>query len=433
MHHYRIIKESIGEGTFGTVAKAKHLPSNSIRALKQIHIKRQEFTNGNIPKQTLREMRALQQVLGHDNIIQLLDAFAEGNSLVLAMEFVERDLAWILSEARHVERVSKCALLRMANHEKAKQHTTHVDRDASKSETARQPDERNRSPQSREGLIDGKNAQVLHLGGLNHRHQQPHLAPSFQSSKNALSESAIKCILLQTLRGVAWCHRRGIMHRDLKPANLLLTNDGTLKIADFGLATIYLGAQGHKYSHQVATRWYRAPELLYGSVTYDFAVDIYAVGCIFSEIINNCPLFPGNNDIDQLTRVLTAFGNPDESSWPGISKLPDYNKISFPKCEVTPLEELIPNASPDALDLLRGMLHYDPQKRITAEEALKHPYFFKEPIPCHESELASEVSTLLAGCDSKDMNDNAQNSGGNAQKREIDLDAPFEFPHILGV
>ena len=100
------------------------------------------------------------------------------------------------------------------------------------------------------------------------------------------------------------------MHRDLKPANLLISPTGHLKIADFGLARVFSSDEGRLYSHQVATRWYRAPELLYGARKYDQAVDLWAVGCIFGELINNSPLFAGENDIDQLYSVLRVIGTP---------------------------------------------------------------------------------------------------------------------------
>jgi cell cycle related kinase len=102
------------------------------------------------------------------------------------------------------------------------------------------------------------------------------------------------------------------MHRDLKPANLLISAEGRLKIADFGLSRIYNDDGGRQYSHQVATRWYRAPELLYGARNYTEGVDLWAVGCIFGELLNNCPLFPGENDIDQLGIVTKNLGTPTQ-------------------------------------------------------------------------------------------------------------------------
>ncbi|CAI8052514.1 Cyclin-dependent kinase 20 [Geodia barretti] len=153
---------------------------------------------------------------------------------------------------------------------------------------------------------------------------------------------------------------------DLKPANLLISPMGHLKIADFGLARVFSGESGRLYSHQVATRWYRAPELLYGAKEYDLGVDMWAVGCIFGELLNNSPLFPGENDIDQLCQVLRVLGTPSEESWPGMSELPDFKKILFPEIPPIPLEVVVPDAPSQAIDLLSKFLVYYSKKRTTA-------------------------------------------------------------------
>lgn len=131
-----------------------------------------------------------------------------------------------------------------------------------------------------------------------------------------LGSSVVKSYMLMILRGVAYCHQNSIMHRDLKPANLLVGPTGILKLGDFGLARIYTADCERPLSHQVATRWYRAPELLYGARTYDCGVDLWAVGCIFGELLNNSPLFPGQNDIDQLFCVQSSLGTPTGETWP---------------------------------------------------------------------------------------------------------------------
>ncbi|XP_076314187.1 cyclin-dependent kinase 20-like isoform X2 [Tachypleus tridentatus] len=184
-----------------------------------------------------------------------------------------------------------------------------------------------------------------------------------------LKEAQIKAYMSMLLKGVDYCHSLRIMHRDLKPANLLISCTGWLKIADFGLACLLDNNPDKQYSHQVATRWYRAPELLYGARHYNQGVDLWAVGCIFGEMLNCFPLFRGDNDIEQLSLVLRALGTPDEQSWPGVTELPDYKKISFPEYSAIPLEQLVPDVSNIARDFLSKFLVYDSDKRIQAAES----------------------------------------------------------------
>merc|ERR1712142_547765 len=120
---------------------------------------------------------------------------------------------------------------------------------------------------------------------------------------------------------------------------------------------------------------------------YDEGVDLWAVGCIFGELLNNSPLFPGENDIEQLCCVLRVLGTPTEETWPGMTELPDFNKITFPENPPMPFEEILPDASPEAIDLVRQFLVYPSKQRISAKKALLHPYFFTEPLPAHHSDL----------------------------------------------
>ncbi|ORZ39863.1 cyclin-dependent kinase 20-like protein [Catenaria anguillulae PL171] len=198
----------------------------------------------------------------------------------------------------------------------------------------------------------------------------------------------IKTWMHMLLEGVEYMHALGMVHRDLKPANLLICESGLLKIADFGQARL-LPRDEEKdegdgevcLSHQVATRWYRAPELLYGARHYTNAVDLWAIGCIFGELLNRSPLFPGQNDIDQLYVVLSTLGTPTDTEWPDRTSLPDYHKIQFPDFAKRPFEELIPDVSPTTLDLVRKFLAYYGPHRVSAKGALKHAYFQTAPFP----------------------------------------------------
>ncbi|CAH0550649.1 unnamed protein product [Brassicogethes aeneus] len=197
-----------------------------------------------------------------------------------------------------------------------------------------------------------------------------------------LELTQIKSYMKMMLSGIDYMHSHKIMHRDIKPYNLLISDQGALKIADFGLARIYIKGPKRQYSHQVATRWYRSPELLYGSRTYTPSVDMWSVGCILGEMINKQPIFPGETDIEQLAIVLGTLGTPNEEIWPGLNNLPDYNKISFSTSEGKSWTSVIPDADEVTLDLIINLLVYDGNKRLTASEALDHTFFKKDPPPC---------------------------------------------------
>ncbi|OQR85332.1 cell division protein kinase [Thraustotheca clavata] len=183
----------------------------------------------------------------------------------------------------------------------------------------------------------------------------------------------VKAYMYQLLKGLAFCHSRGIMHRDLKPQNLLVSRTGALKIADFGLARAF-SLPVRKYTHEVITLWYRAPEILLGQEAYSPPVDIWSVGTIFAELLRKKPLFTGDSEIDQLYRIFQVLGTPDESCWPGVASLRDYAP-TFPKWRPTDLAPMFPKLDADGLDLLKRMLVYTPSQRISAKDALRHPYF----------------------------------------------------------
>ncbi|KAF7284515.1 cyclin-dependent kinase 20-like [Rhynchophorus ferrugineus] len=202
-----------------------------------------------------------------------------------------------------------------------------------------------------------------------------------RNSNIDLNLPRIKSYSRMLLKGIYFMHKNHIMHRDIKPANLLISPSRELKIADFGLARIFNSEVSRLYSHQVATRWYRAPELLYGSRTYKPSVDMWSVGCIIGEMVNRVPLFPGETDIEQLAIVLSTLGTPTDESWPDLKKLPDYNKIAFISSPGKRWSIMLPSADRPTLDLLKKLLLYDGNQRLSAKQALRHNFFSKEPEP----------------------------------------------------
>ncbi|KAJ4790532.1 Cyclin-dependent kinase 2 [Rhynchospora pubera] len=208
-----------------------------------------------------------------------------------------------------------------------------------------------------------------------------------ETMKQPYSQSEVKCLMLQLLEGVLYLHNNWVLHRDLKTSNLLLNNRGELKICDFGLARQY-GSPLKPYTPLVVTLWYRAPELLLGAKEYSTAIDMWSVGCIMAELLAKEPLFNGQKETEQIDKIFKTLGTPNEKIWPGYKNLPG-SKVVYTKQPYNRLREKFPatsfsgrpTLSEAGFDLLNRLLTYDPERRISAEEALRHPWFSEVPLP----------------------------------------------------
>jgi cyclin-dependent kinase 1 len=183
----------------------------------------------------------------------------------------------------------------------------------------------------------------------------------------------VKSFTYQIIQGIAFCHAHRVMHRDLKPQNLLLDKNGILKLADFGLARAF-ALPVKTYTHEVVTLWYRAPEILLGQKKYSTPVDQWSIGCIMTEMAQKRPLFAGDSEIDQIFKIFKVQGTPNENLWPDALKL-QYYKPSFPKWEGIDLKKHVEKLDEDGIDLLESLVALEPNKRISARMALKHPFF----------------------------------------------------------
>nr|USW07778.1 Cell division control protein 2 [Crypthecodinium cohnii] len=191
--------------------------------------------------------------------------------------------------------------------------------------------------------------------------------------ESGLPPPTTKSFLYQLLSGITFCHQSRVLHRDLKPQNLLISADGRLKLADFGLARAF-GIPVRAYSHEVVTLWYRPPDVLMGNKKYSTPLDLWSVGCIFAECATGRPLFTGSAEADQLQKIFEVVGTPSPALWPKVVELPEWRN-DFKQHLPQPWESIMPRQEPAAVDLLANLLQCDPSKRLRGPAALIHPYF----------------------------------------------------------
>ncbi|XP_063627818.1 cyclin-dependent kinase-like 4 isoform X2 [Cydia splendana] len=186
-----------------------------------------------------------------------------------------------------------------------------------------------------------------------------------------------KQIIWQTLQGVAYCHRHNCIHRDVKPENILLTSDGVVKLCDFGFARMI--SPGESYTDYVATRWYRAPELLVGDTQYSAPVDVWAIGCVFAELLSSEALWPGKSDLDQLYLIRKTLGDLLPRHMTIFSQNTFFQGMALPEpTTLEPLESKLPQRYAHnelVLDFLKKCLDKDPMMRWTCEQLLRHAIF----------------------------------------------------------
>jgi len=188
-----------------------------------------------------------------------------------------------------------------------------------------------------------------------------------------LTDEHVQFLIYQLLRGLKYIHSAAIIHRDLKPSNLAVNENCELKILDFGLARL---AADDSMTGYVATRWYRAPEIMLNWMQYDEQVDVWSVGCIMAELLSGKALFPGNDHIDQLSKIMQLVGKPSDEFLNKIISDNARNYIkSMPNFTRKDFKEWFPNATPEALDVLGKMLSLDPSERFSCTQCLEHPYF----------------------------------------------------------
>ena len=346
--------EKIGEGTYGVVYKARNRVTDEIVALKRIRLEQEEE---GVPSTAIREISLLKE-LKHENIVRY--GFGRRADATERRDFPSFRLR------RHARgepiATSQPVVVDARIHLFSRRFDT--------KRFSSPPRSRPPTPNSLMDVIHQDKKLYLVFEFLDvdlkkHLDTHPHIGND---------RRAVKGFVYQMCAGIAYCHSHRVLHRDLKPQNLLVDQKtNALKLADFGLARAF-GIPVRAYTHEVVTLWYRSPEILLGARHYSTPVDAWSIGCIFAEMINQAPLFPGDSEIDQLFRIFRVLGTPDDDTWPSVTTLPDY-KAQFPKWRAKEWKDITPALDPDGVDLLRRLLRYTPHERISARDACAHTWF----------------------------------------------------------
>ena len=323
------ISQKLGKGAYGIVWRAYDRKTKEVVALKKIF---DAFQNATDAQRTFREIMFLQEMVGHEHIVNLFNVLKADNDrdIYLIFEYMETDLH---------------AAIRA----------------------------------------------------------------------NILQDIHKQYIMWQAFKALKYMHSAQLLHRDMKPSNLLLNSDCLMKVADFGLARSLRNVEQPPdeeptvLTDYVATRWYRAPEILLGSTQYTFGVDMWSMGCILAETLVGKPIFPGASTINQLEKIIELTGMPvteggvaDGIDSPYAAQmLSSLAPASSQKTLAERWSSRFPNASPDALDLLKKLLVFNPSKRITAKQALAHPYVAAFHNEALEREASGPVHEVIPDNDKK--------------------------------
>ncbi|CAG7826712.1 unnamed protein product [Allacma fusca] len=206
------------------------------------------------------------------------------------------------------------------------------------------------------------------------------VARHYSKNKQTIPISYIKLYMYQLFRSLAYIHSLGICHRDIKPQNLLLDpSTGVLKLCDFGSAKHLV--RGEPNVSYICSRYYRAPELIFGAIDYTTKIDVWSAGCVLAELLLGQPIFPGDSGVDQLVEIIKVLGTPTREQIREMN--PNYTEFRFPQITAHPWTKVFrPRTPPEAIELVSRLLEYTPSSRITPLEACAHTFFdeLRDPV-----------------------------------------------------
>jgi len=256
----------------------------------------------------------------------------------------------------------------------------------------------------------GRLALVFELMDMN-------LYEAIKGRRHYLPEEKVKQYMYELLKALDHMHRNGIFHRDVKPENLLLLDD-EIKLADLGSCRGIYSRQ--PYTEYISTRWYRAPECLLTDGYYNFKMDLFAAGCVWFEIVALFPLFPGQNEMDQIQKIHNVLGTPPaELLARKFKRNASHMDFNFPEKKGTGIERLVPHADPELIELMKKLIRYDPDERVLARQALKDPYF-RDLRDAEKERLSGSAPPLGGGQQVERNNDrNTRSSGHRGDKLAV--------------
>lgn len=416
--HYEIL-DRIGSGTYSDVYRGRRLSDGLVVALKEIHDYQSSF----------REIEALQILRHAPNVVDLIEYFwQEDEDAVLVLEYLHADLTSVIRDGKKTGRLPagevKQWMLQIVSGVDACHRNSVVHRDL-------KPSNMLISADGVLKLADFGQARIIQGTGFMNEN-------SFVLTENKEwipQESQVIVDTSKPSQNDALAEYLG--EEDVKAkysdetdeetsiqdgdASCLATcSTGDIEDDPFKTSYSYEAAEDESgaMTSCIGTRWFRAPELLYGSTNYGREVDLWSLGCIFAELLILEPLFPGTSDIDQIGRIITVLGDFNEETSPGCSKLPDYNKIAFNKIESpVGLEASFQDHSSSEVGIVKKLVRYDAATRATAVELLGDVYFEEEPLPVPLNEL--KVPASRDGEDDK-------SSGEWGDYRDMGSDSDFD-------